>query len=66
MVPEFGFGDNIVSSKQSQSVNFWIWVLFGGEFSSHDKILSDLILMKDLLSFAMMNQLDLDFLGGLI
>ncbi len=66
MVPEFGFSDDVVSCEQSQSVNFGTWVLFGGEFSSHDKILSDLELMMNLLSFAMMNQLDLDFLEGLI
>ena len=66
MVPEFGFGDDVVSREQSQSVNFGIWVVFSREFSSHDKILSDLKLMMDLLSFAMINQLDLGFLGGLI
>lgn len=66
MIPEFGFSDDVVSSEQSQGVDFGIWVLFSWDFSSHDKKLSDLKLIMDLLSFAMMNQLDLDFLGGLI
>lgn len=56
MVPEFGFGDNVISGEQSQGINFGIRVLFGGEFSSHNKKLSDLKLIIVLLSFAMMNQ----------
>ena len=62
MVPEFGFGDDVVSSEQSEGVDFGIGVLFSGEFSSHDKELSDLRLIMSLLSFAMKNQWDLDFL----
>ena len=56
MVPEFGFGDDVVSSEQSEAIDFGIWVLFSGEFSSHDKELSDLKLIMSLLSFATMNQ----------
>ena len=39
---KFGFGDDVVSSEQSEGVDFRIWVLLGGDFSSHNKILSDL------------------------
>jgi hypothetical protein len=42
MVPEFGFGDDVVSCEQSQSINLGTGVLFGWKLSSHNKELSDL------------------------
>lgn len=56
VVPKFGFSDDIVSSEQSETIDFGIGVLFSWDFSSHDKELSDLKLIMSLLSFAMMNQ----------
>jgi hypothetical protein len=42
VIPEFGFGNDVVSGEESQSVDFRIGILLCGEFSSHDKELSDL------------------------
>ena len=62
MIPEFRFGDDIISGKETKSIYFGIWVLFSGKFSTHDEILSNLRLIMILLSFGVKNQLDLGFL----
>jgi len=66
MVPELRFGDDVVSCEQSQGINFWVGILFGWEFSSHNKELSDLKIEFSLPSFGVKHQLGLDFLCWLI
>ena len=42
MVPEFGFGDDFVDSKKSDSIDLGVGLFFGGSFASKDEILSNL------------------------
>ena len=64
VVPEFAFGDDVVSCEQSEGIDFGIGVLFSGLLSSHDKELSDLRLKNKVLSFGVMSRWDLGFLWG--
>jgi hypothetical protein len=59
VIPEFGFGDDVVSSEESQSIDFGVGILFSGLFSAHNKELPDLRLMNNLPSFEVKSQLDL-------
>ena len=59
MIPEFGFGDDVVSSEESQSIDFGVGILFSGLFSAHDKELPDLRSINNLPSFEVKRQLDL-------
>lgn len=42
MVPEFGFGNNFVSGKKSDSIYFGIRFLLSGSFTTKDEILTNL------------------------
>jgi hypothetical protein len=46
VVPEFGFGDHIVASEQSDSIDFGVGFLLGGQFAAQYQVLSNLSLKK--------------------
>ena len=42
MVPELGLGDDLVPGEETDSVDFGVGVLVGGQLASEDEVLSDL------------------------
>lgn len=60
MVPEFGFGNNFISCKKSDSEDFGVGFLFSGELASEYEILSYLPIILSIPSFEVRSQLDLE------
>ena len=46
MVPELGFGNDFVASKESDSIYFRVGLLLGGSFAAEDEILTNLSVIK--------------------
>jgi hypothetical protein len=42
MVPEFGFGDDLVAGEETDGIDLGVAFLLGGQFASQNEILSDL------------------------